>query len=541
LRDLVVLRTAIFAIATALLLLAGSAESQTNPQPSQTPATKPNSSRPKQASSTGEEVGSDDVIRVKTTLVTSPVLVIGRDGKYVPTLRREDFYVFEEGIEQTIAYFAEVEKPFTVALLIDVSRSTLFDLRDIQDAAVSFVDQMRHDDRALIVSFDDEITVLAEPTSDRDALRRAIRRTRTGGNSRVYDTVRFVVNQRLDRIEGRKAIILFTDGVDTASHDATYESSLNELQNSDALIYPIQFSTHSYMKEKSARTRRPPPEGTGFSLADYLRADAYLHQAAKQSGTPLYPAYEINDLDHAVASIVDELHNEYSLGYYPRTLGNPGEFRSVDVRVSRPQLFVRARTGYVFDQSGNVTKTPLSERETASQQTALGSLPVHRDFSGDRNPPGARWMCKGPNLSGDLAVVREGFDANCPRSTRPHDETNAWFIRTPRPNEILCKGFFMWNGREVEGAPIPAGYAVIGELVSPACARSNDPKKPANAWSVRLPGQRETVCKGFLIPRGYVIDGETTASNCPQKTAEKNAWLITPKPNVETRGLWREP
>jgi hypothetical protein len=149
-------------------------------------------------------------------------------------------------------------------------------------------------------------------------------------------------------------------------------------------------------------------------------------------------------------------------------------------------------------------------------------------------------MCKGP-VSGDFAVVREGFDSNCPKSSRPNDHTNAWFIKKPGPHEILCKGFFMWNGREIEGTPIPSGYAVVGELFSPACARSNDPKKRANAWSVRLPGRRETVCKGFLIPRGFVVIGETTVSACPVKTIAKNAWLIAPKPYVETRRLWPEP
>ena len=98
-----------------------------------------------------QEVDPDDVIRVKTTLVNSPVLVIGRDGKFVPDLRREDFEVFENGVKQDIAYFAAVENPFTVAILIDTSRSALFDLQDIQQAAIAFVDKMRSADRAIVV------------------------------------------------------------------------------------------------------------------------------------------------------------------------------------------------------------------------------------------------------------------------------------------------------------------------------------------------------------------------------------------------------
>src|SRR5687768_3434757 len=84
------------------------------------------------AAASAQEVEPGDVIRVKTTLVNSPVLVIGRDGKFVPNLRREDFEVFENGVKQEIAYFAPVENPFTVAILIDTSRSTIFNLADIR-------------------------------------------------------------------------------------------------------------------------------------------------------------------------------------------------------------------------------------------------------------------------------------------------------------------------------------------------------------------------------------------------------------------------
>src|SRR5215467_7007749 len=162
-------------------------------------------------SASAQDVSPDDVIRVKTTLVNSPVLVIGRDGKYVPNLRREDFEVYENGVKQDIAYFAPVENPYTVALLIDTSRSALFDLQDIQEAAIAFVGKMRPNDRALVITFSSDIAVLAEPTSDHDALTRVIRDIKPGGNTRVYDAINFVLAERLARAEGRTALVLFTD------------------------------------------------------------------------------------------------------------------------------------------------------------------------------------------------------------------------------------------------------------------------------------------------------------------------------------------
>ena len=143
-----------------------------------------------------------DVIKVDTALVTIPVNVSDRTGKYVPNLRRQDFHIFEDGVEQRIAYFATVDQPFTVALLIDTSHSTNFRLEDIQDAAISFVNQLKPEDRVMVISFDDSINILTQPTSDRNELTRAIRRTHTGGGTRLYDAVDLVINKQLKNISG---------------------------------------------------------------------------------------------------------------------------------------------------------------------------------------------------------------------------------------------------------------------------------------------------------------------------------------------------
>jgi Ca-activated chloride channel family protein len=479
---------------------------------------------------TAEEIDEDDVIRVKTTLITSPVLVIGRNGKYVPTLRREDFHLYEEGVEQKLAYFAPVDRPITLAIVIDTSRSAAFELRNIQGAAMSLINNMRPNDQALIVSFSSEVKLLAEPTSDLNKLRTAILNATTGGATRVYDAVDFVINQKLAAIAGRKAIVLLTDGVDTESRDATYQTTLNDAAKSDALIYAIQFSTYAQVAKQSPRVRRTPPEGSGFSRIDYQRADAYLHQLSDLTGAPVYPAVDTSDLDRAVANISEELHNEYSIGYYPPVKGAPGEVRRMEVRINQPRLNVRARTSYAFDQAGvPIAHAEKREAVTPSELAEIGSLPSSRLFVEGKLPRDARWMCKDPKVAGDYAVVKEGFDANCPASTRAHDETNAWFIRKPRPSETLCKGFLIWNGSEVEAAPIPTGYVVVGELSSQACSRSNDPRRRANAWSVRTPGSSETVCKRFTIPRGYIVIGEKKSAACPLILNENNAWLITTK------------
>lgn len=184
-------------------------------------ANYPNNRKPEtpqeQAPTGPEEVDAGDIIRVSTTLVTIPVSVMDRDGRYIPNLLKEDFRIWEDGVEQDVAFFASVDKPFAVVLMLDTSPSTQFRMDEIQDAAITFVNQLRPDDRVMIVSFSDDIRVLSEFTTDRSRLHRAIQRARTDDGTRLYDAVDMVMNQHLARIQGRKAIVLFTDGVDTTS------------------------------------------------------------------------------------------------------------------------------------------------------------------------------------------------------------------------------------------------------------------------------------------------------------------------------------
>src|SRR6476646_12047489 len=211
-------------------------------------ANYPNNQKPQQqpqsqTPAAPEEVDAGDIVKVDTTLVTIPVSVMDRDGRYVPNLQKDDFRIWEDGVEQDVAFFQSVDKPFSVVLMLDTSPSTQFRLEDIQDAAISFVNQLRADDRVMVVSFNNNIKILSELTTDRSKLERAIRRAHTGDGTRLYDAVDMVINRELGRIQGRKAIVLFTDGVDTTSRRASYQSTVMDAQELDALIYPVQYDT----------------------------------------------------------------------------------------------------------------------------------------------------------------------------------------------------------------------------------------------------------------------------------------------------------
>ncbi|HEV7744133.1 MAG TPA: VWA domain-containing protein [Pyrinomonadaceae bacterium] len=339
-----------------------------------------------------EEVDANDVVRVNTTLVTLPVSVMDRDGRYIPNLRKEDFRLWEDGVEQNVALFSSVDKPFSVVLMLDTSGSTRYRLAEIQDAAITFVNQLRRDDRVMVVSFDDQVRVLSEFTSDRSRLRDAIERCEPGDGTKLYDAVDLVMNQRLNSVTGRKAIVLFTDGVDTTSRHASYDSNIRDAEELDALIYPVQYDTYDdqgggglpgsgrwpnsnsdvlgqifggIFRKGGGRHGGRGGGGHGNSQREYEVANRYLHDLADRTGARSYQGDSSQDLTSAFANIAEELRRQYTLGYYPKSPAQAGQRRSIKVRVNQPNLAVRTRDSYIFNPNG-----------TVSDDTAARSAPV---------------------------------------------------------------------------------------------------------------------------------------------------------------------
>jgi len=331
---------------------------------------------------------------VDTTLVTLPVSVLDRDGRYVPNLRKEDFRVWEDGIEQQVAFFSSVDKPFSVVLMIDTSNSTRFRLEDIHEAAITFINQLRPDDRVMVVSFDDQIRVLTDFTSDRGQLSRAIRRTHPGDGTRLYDAIDMVMNQKLSQVEGRKAIVLFTDGVDTTSRRATYQSNVIDAEELDALIYPVQYDTYMDVAGGGMGVPGtwpgPRPDDVfgqilgsifgggrgggvwgrrggggpapGTSRRDYEVANEYLTDLSQRTGARKYQADTLENVSYAFSNIAEELRRQYSIGYYPKRAPQRGERRQIRVRVNQPNLAVRSRESYVFGQESGMAKQQPAQK-----------------------------------------------------------------------------------------------------------------------------------------------------------------------------------
>lgn len=313
----------------------------------------------------------DEVVRIETNLVTMPVSVLDRDGRFISGLQQRDFRIFENGVEQRVDYFQSVEQPFTVVLMIDVSPSTAFKIDEIHDGAIAFVNQLRPADRVMVIAFDDRVRVLSQPTNNRQVLRQAIYQAQFGDGTSLYEAVDHVIRRELARISGRKAVVLFTDGVDTTSRYANYQSTIADVEEVDALFYPIRYNTQSQYGNRT-RTRRRAPDmddwigiilgggnisvgrgPAGSSREEYETGRRYLETLAQNSGGRKFEADSVYNLEASFAGIAEELRRQYSLGYYPDKPGESGERRRISVRVMRPDVVVKAKSTYVFGQSAS--------------------------------------------------------------------------------------------------------------------------------------------------------------------------------------------
>jgi Mg-chelatase subunit ChlD len=219
-------------------------------------------------------------LKTDTNLVTVPVIATTREGIYIPDLRQEEFTIAEDGQQQQIAFFATVSAPFHVVLLLDTSASTEEKLGSIKRAAATFVEQLQGIDRVKVISFDNELRELCEFTNDRAVLRNAIYKTVSGTGTRLYDAFELALAS-IRTIKGRKAIVLFSDGVDYHSAEATFDGSLRGLDEEGVVVYPIRYETRA----ETERIAREAMEDT----APQLPTRDVIRRAPPGTTAPTFP------------------------------------------------------------------------------------------------------------------------------------------------------------------------------------------------------------------------------------------------------------
>jgi Ca-activated chloride channel family protein len=304
-----------------------------------------NERQKKEAQGQKKQNEDDITFLVDTTLVTVPVVAMDLAGKFVPGLTKEDFRIYEEGVEQEITFFLSAEEPITVALMLDVSDSTESNLEEIKAAAIAFVDQLRPDDQVTALAFDGGLRELTPITGDRNAIHGAIGGVSTGRGTILYDALDFTLTKLLNRASGRKAVILFTDGVDVGSRNSM-EKSLRTVEEAGIFIYSIHYK-HPQNSNAPALAGEMPTSVVSYR-GDQKMADFYLRGIARSTGAGYYMAEGKKGMTKSFASIAEELRKRYDLGYYPTAPAKPGQTVKIKVKVEKPDVVVRARAGYVY-------------------------------------------------------------------------------------------------------------------------------------------------------------------------------------------------
>jgi Ca-activated chloride channel family protein len=282
------------------------------------------------------------------TLITIPTIVMDRNGRYIANLRKEDFRIFDGEAEQQVAYFASIENPFTVALMLDMSGSTQYQLAQIRAAAETFVSRLRANDRMITVTFDGKINLLNDIADVRAIRQMKLHFPAVTDGTALYDAVDFTM-KRMAQVPGRKAIVLFTDGVDQTSTGATLQSTLQEIGESDVIVYTVQYNTLPQVQQrlisiiKSDKARR---KVEGRLTKQYALSEPYLRAMAEKTGGRFYRASDLRDAASAFEAITAELGLQYSLGYYLKDNAPANAERAIRIRVRYPNLVVRARDRY---------------------------------------------------------------------------------------------------------------------------------------------------------------------------------------------------
>jgi VWFA-related protein len=300
----------------------------------------------------------DDVIRVNTELVTVPVSVMDRPGRYIIDLKKENFRLFEDEIEQEVAIFDSVEQPFSILLLVDVSEPMKDQMKNLSAAVDSFVRQLNPEDTLRVATFASDSNYLFKSTKIKD-LQEPIKLKR---HPYGYEETRLhvAVDTALKKtrlIEGRKAIVLFTDGLGDRSEweQRNYDKAIEN----EAIIYTVQFDTVSQLISEEARKGLFRSEATRKRREnDVAQANNYMQTLADLTGGRRFQVADVlnlENLEKTFAEVANELRRQYSLGYYPKETDKKGELRKIKVQVNVPNVTVKLRKSY-FLNSTNTTR-----------------------------------------------------------------------------------------------------------------------------------------------------------------------------------------
>jgi VWFA-related protein len=305
--------------------------------------------------------GEEEVLRVKTEEVLLPVSVRDSQGAPVSGLGAESFLIYDNGVRQEITSFNRERIPVNIVLLLDASGSVFSRMRFIREAAKGFIKGLRKEDKVSVMQFADRVELLQDWTSAANLqplLKSLDWRYRAGESTAFYDGLYLAAHEQLSRVEGRRLIIVLTDGIDTVDQlHASYANALDAVHRAEATVYVVSL-TQSLLALLSERTggsrwhilaRGYDPRQVAGARALIERAEKLLTGLAEQTGGRIFLPLKDDDLLLAYDAIAEELRTQYIITYKPRPRVQTGTWRPVRVLVSPGGYEVASRQGYNVD------------------------------------------------------------------------------------------------------------------------------------------------------------------------------------------------
>lgn len=302
----------------------------------------------------------DDIIKIDSSIVRLNVGVVDAKGRPITNLNKGSFTVFEDGVKQDISRFEPTVAPFSVVMILDMSGSTLSMRQVMKQAAFRFIDALTPEDRVAVVEFYDKVNLRNDFTTDRRAIANSIDVSNGRGKSQFYKALDFSLNKLSHEGNRRKAIIVLSDGVDTAARDIdrkTLEKLTDEempaaikpetseilgrvLGKSDAMgvtIYPLALPTGDPSKLA---------DPTAIQVAMYKAARARLQIVADRTGGTLNAINRLEDMGRIYALVAADMRALYTIEYQPVNEKRDGKWRAVKIVTADPELISRTRPGY---------------------------------------------------------------------------------------------------------------------------------------------------------------------------------------------------
>lgn len=302
----------------------------------------------------------DDPIKVDSSIVRLNVGVVDQKGRPIVNLSKDDFAIYEDGVKQSISRFEPTVAPFSLVMILDMSGSTLGFRETIRQSAFRFIDALDPADRIAVVEFYDKVNLRNDFTTDRRKVIHSINAANGRGKTQLYKSLDFALGKLAGENSRRKAIIVLTDGVDTALQDQdrnyllslktndaamaikpeaseNLNQTLNRADRQGVTIYPLALPTGD-----PAKLADPSP----IQIAMFQAARTRLQILADRTGGTYNAINRLEEMGLLYSKIAADLRTLYTVEYQPLNEKRDGQFRTIKIEVSNPSLIARTRQGY---------------------------------------------------------------------------------------------------------------------------------------------------------------------------------------------------